>query len=294
MKTWSKEEVSILCDKFDKLTNLELAQVLNRSIPSVKCKLQQLNLLSSRPEILVRRSNSIYRVNLKYFSLPSVENSYWAGFIAADGCVFPERNTLKITLSTKDERHLETFREGIGYTGKIYRSIVKSANIGGRKINSGSASTLCIYGCPELLVDLQTNFNIIKAKTKLMKPPSLTTLDLRAAFIKGYIDGDGSIIIGGECSSSVTLNVTGNRDLLFYIRDFCDLIAPPTRKVLSTARPVKVSKGDYFSYTLSANRAKSLLSFLYNVDSPFLERKWDKISSLLPEERSLLMEDFRT
>ena len=43
--------------------------------------------------------------NETFFEKPSRVNSYWAGFIAADGCVY--RNTLKITLSKKDKAHLE-------------------------------------------------------------------------------------------------------------------------------------------------------------------------------------------
>jgi hypothetical protein len=271
LRIWTEEEVIFLKYNFDKLTNSELASHFGRSVASIKGKLQLLGLLQNRPETIRRRANSHYTVNLHYFDVPNIENSYWAGFIAADGCVSPEKNTLKITLSCIDEDHLKKFRKDISYSGKIFRSEIKPAQLRGRSINSGVSSTLGIYGCPEILDSLDRNFNIVKAKTYIMIPPNLATMELKSAFIKGYLDGDGSIIFYNQKGkSTLVVNLTGNKNMLFYIRDFCDEVAPSVRNMKKTAVPVKVSKGNYFSYTLACKRAEKLLKYLHTVDTPSL------------------------
>jgi hypothetical protein len=282
---WSDLEIKFLKENFDKLTNKKLSEGIGRSVPSIKCKLKNLGLSGNRPKSLSRLANSRYTVNLDYFNNLTMESCYWAGFIAADGCVSPERNTLKITLSHFDEGHLKKFRQSIDYSGKIFRSSVKPANINGRPVNSGISSTLSIYGCPEILDSLHRNFNIVKAKTYRMVPPALLTMDLKASFIKGYLDGDGSIILyNSKGKLTYVVNLTGNKNMLFYIRDFCDEVAPSDRNMKKTAVPVKVSKGNYFSYTLACKRAEKLLKHLHRLDTPCLFRKWSKISSLVTGE----------
>jgi len=45
-------------------------------------------------------SNLKYECNESYFSVPNIENSYWAGFIAADGYI-NDRYDSSISLSGK-------------------------------------------------------------------------------------------------------------------------------------------------------------------------------------------------
>ena len=48
----------------------------------------------------------IYNKNHDFFTVPNKLNSYWAGFIAADGCV-TGKHILAIKLSEKDKEHLQ-------------------------------------------------------------------------------------------------------------------------------------------------------------------------------------------
>lgn len=54
--------------------------------------------------------------NLDYFLKPSIDNSYWAGFIAGDGHITKSRDKISIKLKQSDRNHLEVFAKKIGVT----------------------------------------------------------------------------------------------------------------------------------------------------------------------------------
>ena len=37
-----------------------------------------------------------YATNKEYFNIPTIENSYWAGFLAADGCLWKRGDAVGI------------------------------------------------------------------------------------------------------------------------------------------------------------------------------------------------------
>ena len=42
-----------------------------------------------------------YATNKYYFSIPNMENSYWAGFLAADGCLWKRGDAVEIGLQER-------------------------------------------------------------------------------------------------------------------------------------------------------------------------------------------------
>jgi hypothetical protein len=78
-----------------------------------------------------------YNFNDKFFSSDTEESFYWAGFISADGCVYPSNknnkynsnniDTLHIKLASKDISHLQKFKDNIQSNNKIYVHQHKSA-----------------------------------------------------------------------------------------------------------------------------------------------------------------------
>lgn len=64
-------------------------------------------------------------VNHSFFSQDTEESFYWAGFIAADGCVMQRGKNcfkLQIRLSIKDIEHLQKFKNHIKSTSKLSKS----------------------------------------------------------------------------------------------------------------------------------------------------------------------------
>ena len=129
-----------------------------------------------------------YNVNDCFFETPNIVNCYYAGFIAADGCIrkykgkFVETYSLSFGLSIKDKDFLIKFLNTINYEGTIRYYENKGRKYVGVEIKSN-----------KICEDLRNNFNITERKTHTLCPPSLFGKNLIDAFICGYIDGDGSV-----------------------------------------------------------------------------------------------------
>jgi len=151
-----------------------------------------------------------YSCNYDYFSQDTAEVFYWAGFIAADGCVklhSKKYKCLNIGLSQKDHAHLEKFTKAIGFTGPI------------RKMTSERyySSTVCILSA-QLFDDL-ARFNIVQRKSLIYTFPKwLIGHPLVNHFMRGYNDGDGSfyksIPSGSRTVIQLHISIRGTKDFL--------------------------------------------------------------------------------
>lgn len=70
-----------------------------------------------------KRQNS---VNDDFFEVPNELNCYWAGFIAADGCIHTgkKQDVLSIFLALKDKNHLNRFKLDIDFDGQINEGVI--------------------------------------------------------------------------------------------------------------------------------------------------------------------------
>lgn len=125
-----------------------------------------------------------YIWNDNYFSLDTPETFYWAGFIAADGCVKLHSNKYKqlsIGLAKKDHNHLEKFKKTINFNGPIHKIARKDGNSSEITISSAQ------------LFDDLARFNIVPRKSLIYTFPEwLIEHSLVNHFMRGYNDGDGS------------------------------------------------------------------------------------------------------
>ena len=147
-------------------------------------------------------AKKLYTVNESFFAVPNITNSYWAGFIAADGSVVRSNTSLKIELANKDHDHLIKFRDVMMFTGHVYK----------RK-----TSVVILYGIPRVLDDLKSVFNITQRKSMTLQSPHISDEDHIRSYIRGYFDGDGSI---SKVSSGNTYRlsvVSGSKDMIDWL-----------------------------------------------------------------------------
>lgn len=222
-------------------------------IPGGKRKETRFCSLSCSRQSLYRRNNPSYDENC--FAEPNLINSYWAGFIAADGFVSRVRGQGRLTvkLSSRDRKHLEALQSYIG-AGKIYT--FDQTLDGSSKIYEMSRYQL---HSGKIVSDLADVFNIHPAKSLTHKPPNLTG-DLAHAFIAGYIDGDGSYSHAKR--KYPVLSVLGTPEFLAWVYSVYEV----DRKPMTTATNIH-------AISFAGAGALRVRASYRNLGLPLLERK---------------------
>lgn len=126
---------------------------------------------------------------------------YWAGFIAADGCIKTEK-CLSIGLAAIDVSHLEILKQNFG--GNIYWRKDKSA------------AEWISYKATNIIHFLN-EMNITKRKSKTLMPPDITKENDIRRFIRGYFDGDGGI---SKSKNRLCCFFLGTQEFLTWIRQY--------------------------------------------------------------------------
>lgn len=239
---WSDEERSILKDNYNSISLLDIVKMLpKRGYGGVRHQVIKLGL---------HLSNNLrkYYINKQCFNDINYNSCYWAGFIAADGCV--RGNRLSIGLKVSDKSHLDKLVKFMEYTNptKLYKDRCSVS-----------------VNCTDICNDLETNFNVVPRKSKILKPPiNITDHDMVACFIKGIIDGDGSVM-----KNSIV--IYGTRDLLEWIKFYFDKWIPESNYKKAEVRTIKEN---FCYYKVGTRRKEFIYKKLKELKCDELERKW--------------------
>ncbi|MFB6144946.1 MAG: LAGLIDADG family homing endonuclease [Candidatus Nanohaloarchaea archaeon] len=199
---WTEEEIKSLEENYLDYTLQEFKEEFMpyRTEISIRNKAQRLGLKKKRGG--VRK----YDVNLDFFDELNSESSYWLGFIAADGSVQKQAGykskSLQIYLSYKDKNHLLKLKE------ELSEHPLKERENNGSKMVSYTVTS-------NRLVEQLEEFGIVPRKTKKLDFPSIPSEYIRD-FVRGYIDGDGSISIHKrkKGNTRLILRIIGNKQFL--------------------------------------------------------------------------------
>ena len=252
-KRWTESDRSFLRENFRKLTYKQIGEMLGRSWTSVRHQ--------ANAQGLTQGSNlgRKFSANLGFFGEPEPLNSYWAGFIAADGYVRGKRWTLG--LGVKDASQVARLASDVGYTGPLW--------------HEEGRCTLQI-SCQDHVDDLAKHFNITTRKSLTLEPPNIIGGDEIRAFITGVIDGDGCISMNRyRHYVRPRITIYGTVGMLEWIRDHFNEWSPPDARRTSGVR--KIPGERLHAYSVTARRAVEVSRALHQVDVPRLARKWDRI-----------------
>ena len=202
--------------------------------------------------------NRVHARNSEFFSVPTPQNCYWAGFIAADGNI-TDYGSVRIAIDSKDAHLLEKFKEEVEFTGEINEY----------KYNRelpGTYKRLEICD-PGIVKDLERLWNITPRKTMTLMPPNITDVYHTIPFIVGYIDGDGSI-----SKKNSQIQICGNLQMVKWIRT-----------TIAQFSNIQFTNNIYkcksiFSLRFQGKNAKKFFHDSLNVYNGFrLHRKWSNI-----------------
>jgi hypothetical protein len=211
----------------------------------------------------------MYTKNEYYWTVPNIENSYFAGFIAADGCLYerPKGNSkqLLIKIVESDRQILERFIKAIQYTGQLKQVIPKEYTYkNGYSFIGKSQSMLGVYKADQYFEDLKKWYNLNPRKSLTLEPPNLTNIELIKAYIIGYIDGDGCIGTVSNKSHRKRITIKGTKIFLEWVK-----------AMLAVNGGSIYCSGNIYTLDYQNNNADAVYSQLVTMDVPRLERKWN-------------------
>jgi hypothetical protein len=214
----------------------------------------------------------LHQINDNSFENYSLESCYWAGFLASDGNINKTRKVITLFLQEQDLSVIEKFKKYLGFSGKICETNYKYEYKG---LTSIKKSFGIVFTSKKIAFDLEKNFNITPKKSLTLEPPELTKKQFIDAFIIGYIDGDGSIILNkSKKQKAINLSMLGTLKIVTWIQNrFREILG---EEINCIYKKKKQHEKNTFVLTLSDIRARKIFSHFYSIPVPKLERKWSE------------------
>jgi len=265
-KKWTNEEDIILIENYNKIDIKSLEELLpHRTYYSIVKRAQVIGCNDKG-----NYSHKKYSVNNNFFKDINQENSYWAGFIGADGTIYGDTNVVAIKLQARDVEILEELKLVTNFTGniKVYERYTIGPDI--RKTCS-----INICGVPNWIKDLNNNFNVIPNKSLILQPPNLNK-ECSLAYIKGYIDGNGSISLSK--TNNPKISISTSEQVSNWIEIFTQVNYGFNFNIYQ-----RQTTQVYNLFRLDKS-GKPIVKFLKDVNDSHtfgLNRKWQKLSPLI-------------
>lgn len=207
----------------------------------------------------VKENGHVYKYNYHYFdAIDTQEKAYFLGLLYADGYV--TSNAMGIALKSDDIAILEYLLDCMEsdakpciYTNKGYGGVYKPTEYCRVIIrNTHLRNTLVKHG-------------VLPHKSQCLLPPSLDE-EMISHFIRGFMDGDGSI--WGTKQKAVSF--TGTTEMLSFIGEFAIKNGIIKRYKLYPEHHSSVT----YSLKIGGNiQAEKFLDLLYKDATVYLERK---------------------
>ena len=271
MRVFTQEEQNYIFGAYDS------GETIKSIREHLKCKGSTLNEFLRASGRGKRRKNTLkdaeflkngrkYHVNESYFrDIDNPNKAYWLGFLYADGYVFTGKGGyVQLTLAEVDENHIFAFLYDIGSNHPVKHKVVTCTG------KSFRASTVSVNSV-EMANDLASH-GCVQAKSLILKPPDIPR-DLIPHFIRGYMDGDGSVGYYPDYGS-YSFSATGTKNMLEFIRDESGV-----SKRISIR---KINDENAYTVNFSGKSAvETFFSYIYSDRPIFLERKWDKALKMM-------------
>lgn len=202
--------------------------------------------------------NRAIKINDNYFSKLNLENSYYLGFIAADGTVRKDNNEIKITINNEDEQFLLDMKNKMDYKGNLHYQ---------DKVNAIEYR----FSSKQIKEDL-AKYSIVPRKTYIGVTMKDIPDEYKLAFIKGYYDGDGNVSIN-QNTKQVSIKIVSHTEKI--LKEFQDIIKQKTNIYTNIRGTI------LYSLELSTLPALDFLKDIYSLNTPYLQRKYDKYLEIL-------------
>lgn len=238
---WRDEEVKYLKDHYPFENKDKLMSDLGRSWPAIKKMASSIN---------VKRAGNKSWCNHNFFSPPYTKENMWvAGLIIAKSNAIKE-DGLKIKTRATAKDILEKIKTAICCTDEIKNITLKGKEYAQLSITSA-----------KLVKNLVKYFGEDTINNEIFNN------DITVDFIRGYIEGKGSIYFEGSSAASIRLKIGGN---LQTLKNIAEIIA--TKCNIENPKIIKESGKYYLKYG-GSQKIKKIRDFLYADALLFSEEK---------------------
>lgn len=262
---WTESENKLLEDNYSYASKHYIESILpNRTWSQIKNHGKWLG--------LHRISQDRYYINHNFFSEWNEASSYFIGFIMADGHIsYGSNKWLSLHIAKKDLCILEKLKMLMQYEGPIKFYKARKSKIGNH-ISNGSESCELRINNAKIVLDLIDKGIPVDNKTFLADFPSDISKDMIRHFIRGLIDGDGSILIRNyknRKNKGLSIEIYGTEKIVRGVRDNVNIDC-------SDIKLCNRSSDHYWMFQINGKRAKAIADWLYNDSTIYLQRKYDK------------------
>lgn len=218
------------------------------------------NLKAENIEVINKQN--ITKFNENYFDvIDTEEKAYWLGFLYADGAISSgDRNTVEVSLKSSDIEHLKKFRKALGFNEdkNIYRDEIRCRfNFSNKHVKE----TLIKLGCTPQ-----------KSLTLIFPNEQQVPLELLYDFLRGYIDGDGSVMIAKDHNGDYNkprLSVLGTQQ---FLESMVQKTGWRNNKIQNPSNA--------YSIDWNGRYVMEYLDQLYSNATIYLDRKYEKYLTL--------------
>lgn len=216
-------------------------------------------------------STRIYKINKEYFdSIDTPNKAYILGFFYADGCNFPPKGTVSMSLQETDKEILEKIRLEIESEKPLEYLDYSSKNTNGYHYQNQYRLLLFSSHMSTSLSSLGMTQN----KSLSLTFPNFLNEELISHFIRGYFDGDGCVHFAqnGNC----IINMTSTESFCKTIQDYVFEKLNIHASISDASCHNGVTKVLQIS---GKNQVKTFLDFIYDDAELYLERKYNLYSN---------------
>lgn len=216
------------------------------------------------------------KLNINYFKdIDTEDKAYWLGFLMADGCICRTNkegsyDRIAIPLKTSDIEHLNKFKQSLDYEGDI-RTKTATHNTKGFEYTTSQLRINSKAMCDDLI-----SYGVIPNKTGKEILPELRN-DLIRHFIRGFFDGDGSVMKKKNRNTGRVSLGSASLTILNSINTFLKTEIGIEFPIYEENRyQIPFYKMD----SCSRSRNEKFLSLLYEDSNLYLDRKYNKYIEL--------------
>lgn len=203
--------------------------------------------------------------NTVFDNINTEEKAYWLGFLYADGCVSSYNNTVSLDLKGGDVGHLEKFRN--------FLNLKREIKMGISTCNGKQFPRCRLNVTDKHFHDTLISKGCIPNKSLVLKFPNksiFSSTNLIIHFIRGYVDGDGCVYLGGARYSM--FSIIGTKEFLSGIIE----VFPTLFSVHPYHKDKRRPNSNTYEISLGGEKSAFFGNLLYKNATIYLERKYNK------------------